>query len=145
MLIIILSAVGGVLVLAGIIIAIVFITGSKSLSCEQKYETDYYKMTATLNVHYMFGNLSGISMTEEDWQKDGISDDMIKQSELTEDQMKESGYKSYKVTRKDDNTVTVEAEYDLDSEKFEKSEDKSYKEYDKAKKYFEDHGFTCKD
>ena len=143
MLIIILCIVGGVLILAGIIIAIVFITGSKTLSCENTYESEYVKMTATVKAHYMFGKLDGVSMIEEDWQKDGISDEMIEQSKKTDEEIKEAGLKSYNVRRKDDNTVVVEGEYDLDSKKFKESEDKDYESYEKAKEYFESRDFKC--
>ena len=64
---------------------------------------------------------------------------------MTDEQMKEGGYKRYDISRKDDNTVVIEAEYDLDSDKFKNSDDKDWKDYDKAKKYFEDNGLKCKD
>ena len=132
-------SVGGVLVLAGIIVAIVFIAGTKTLKCTKEFKTDSYKLTDTIEVVYRFGSLSSAKMIEESWSKEPITDEILKNSEKTDEEIKDAGYKSFKIYRKDDNTAIGEAELDIDN----KDQTEDVNDYDSAKEYFEDNSYTC--
>ena len=134
-------SVGGVLVLAGIIVAIVFITGTKTLKCTHEYDGGSYKLTENAEIVYRFGSLSSAKLIEESWSEEPITDEMLKNAEKTDQQIKDAGYKSFKIYRKDEHTAVGEAELDITDE--ERAKDVT--EYEEAKKYFKEIGYTCEE
>ena len=91
------------------------------------------KMTMKADLGFMFGDINSMRVTEEYTDTDGITDEQMKsQFELSEEDLKDQNYKSYKYSRKDNNTVVVEAEGDIAKMK------------EKAKEYLEKQGMTCK-
>ena len=142
---------GGVVLIIGIVIAIIFITASKTLSCEQTLEYGTTKQVMKTKLGFMFGSISSLSMTEEYSDTEGVSDEYMKYFEMTDAQKDEGNYKSYDIKRKDDNTIIIEAELDIAKakEKAEKNKEGSskideYDDYDKAKEYLEKQGMTRK-
>lgn len=138
---IILCVVGGLLVLIGIIIAVIFIAGNKTLSCEQSSDFgDAYKMTAKVDVNYFFGNINSMKMTEDTWVKEKISDEdfeRAKSGAKTYDDKEK--YNSWEVVKVDDNTIRMNVDVKITDENT-----KNFKTYDEGKKTLEDSGFTCK-
>ncbi len=149
--ILIASIIGGVVLLVGLIIAIIFITGSKTLSCEQSNEYGTSKQVMKTKLSFMFDSISSLTVTQEFSNTEGVSDDYLEYFKMTDEQKEEGNYKNYEVKRKDDNTIIIEAELDVAKakEKAEKKGDGSsnydnYDTYDEAKKYLEGTGMTCK-
>ena len=108
----------------------------KTLTCTTEQSNSYAKVNGEIIATYTNGKLTKFVMKETDWRDGGISDEEVEMAKKNAD---DERYRSYKVTRKSDDTVVVEAELNLES-----NEAKNVTTYDEGKTFFEDKGFTCK-
>ena len=108
----------------------------KTLVCTTEQGNSYAKMSGELTATYTNGKLTKFTMKETDYSERGISDEEVEKAKKNAN---DERYRSYKVTRKDEDTVVVEAELDLES-----NEAKNIATYDEGKSFFEEKGFTCK-